>query len=47
MKRRDFLRWIAVSGGLTFLPARAWAGAAYERLLILVELKGGKFQPAQ
>lgn len=41
MDRRDFLRWIAVSAGPAFLPARAWAGAAYERLLILVELKGG------
>lgn len=40
MKRRDFLRWIAVSGGLTFFPALARA-AAYDRLLILVELKGG------
>lgn len=40
MQRRDFLRWIAVSGGLTFLPGLARA-AAYERLLILVELKGG------
>jgi uncharacterized protein (DUF1501 family) len=41
MDRRDFLRWLAVSGGLTFLPGRAWAGGDYERLLILVELKGG------
>ncbi len=41
MDRRDFLRWFAVSGGLTFLPARSWADAAYDRLLILVELKGG------
>lgn len=39
MQRRDFLRWIAVSGGLTFFPALA--RAAYDRLLILVELKGG------
>lgn len=41
MDRRDFLRWLAVSGGLTFLPGGARAGGAYDRLLILVELKGG------
>lgn len=41
MERRDFLHWLAVSWGLTFLPGRAWAGNNYDRLLILVELKGG------
>lgn len=41
MERRDFLHWLAVSWGLTFVPGRAWAGSQYERLLILVELKGG------
>jgi uncharacterized protein (DUF1501 family) len=41
MERRDFLRWLAVSGGLTFLPGLARAGGTYDRLLILVELKGG------
>ena len=41
MERRDFLHWLAVSWGLTFLPGRAWAGSNYDRLLILVELKGG------
>lgn len=41
MERRDFLRCLAVSWGLTFLPFPARAGNGYERLLILVELKGG------
>ncbi len=41
MERRDFLRWLAVSGGLTFMPGLSWADGAYDRLLILVELKGG------
>ena len=41
MERWDFLRCLAVSWGLTLLPGRAWAGSDYDRLLILVELKGG------
>ena len=40
MQRREFLRWLAVSWGLTFLPLPCRA-AGYERLLILIELKGG------
>ena len=39
--RRDFLK-CAVAGGVTaWLPQHSWAAANYQKLLILVELKGG------
>ncbi|MEZ5613854.1 MAG: DUF1501 domain-containing protein [Rhodocyclaceae bacterium] len=41
MDRRDFLRGLAASAGLTLLPFPARAAGEYGRLLVLVELKGG------
>ena len=42
MDRRAFLQTAAASALTAWLPVRtAWAAPQYERLLILVELKGG------
>jgi uncharacterized protein (DUF1501 family) len=44
MKRRDFLRTLGAAGVSVLVPAPAFAqrsGASYDRLLVLVELKGG------
>jgi uncharacterized protein (DUF1501 family) len=41
MNRRELLRAAAACGVLGWLPQRGWAAARYQKLLILVELKGG------
>jgi uncharacterized protein (DUF1501 family) len=41
MKRREFLHSMMAGSVLAWLPQHSWAAANYQRLLILVELKGG------
>lgn len=42
MNRREFLQTAAAVGGvLAWLPQQCWAAANYQKMLILVELKGG------
>lgn len=41
MKRREFLSSTMAAGVLALLPQHSWAAANYQKLLILIELKGG------
>ncbi|MEQ1776117.1 MAG: Twin-arginine translocation pathway signal sequence domain-containing protein, partial [Burkholderiales bacterium] len=41
MNRRAFLQTAAATGLLAWIPQHSWAAANYQKLLILVELKGG------
>jgi uncharacterized protein (DUF1501 family) len=41
MHRREFLQSAAAGSALAWLPRHSWAAANYQKLLILVELKGG------
>jgi uncharacterized protein (DUF1501 family) len=41
MNRREFLKVAAAGSVLALLPQHSWATANYQKLLILVELKGG------